>query len=143
MTLDYVKKKSCILPCMQGRPQSLLRNLITPCNLQLIQSLQKLHQRLQTPIRQITAPQRQTEERLRRVGKTLNEIKDVGVISMQQDQSFESPGLDGLEEVDFDLPLFFVVVRPLTHDFAMKHWTHLAPKVGCVEDVAPFGAHLR
>ena len=78
---------------METRPQSLLGYLITASDLQLDQTLQELHQGLEAAISDVATPEDDPLYIGDSVGKILNEVKDVRVVSVQEAKGVESSKL--------------------------------------------------
>ena len=127
---------------MKGRPQALLGDLVAASNLQLVEALQELQESLQATVAYVATTQGEAVEMFAAVGKVLDEVKDVGVVSVQEDGALEAAELEGEEIVLLHVLSQGVVVGPGTNGATLEDRPEFAPKGRLVEHFSPSAAHL-
>ncbi len=86
-------------PGVEARPESLLRDLVATGDLQPDETLQELHERLETPIADVAASQNQPLDARRTVREVLDEVEDVRVVGIEEAEGVEAAHLERGEVV--------------------------------------------
>lgn len=84
---------------MQAGPQPLLRDLVAANDLQLVETLEELQQRLQSSVRDVAASEDQAVDALAAMREILDEVEHIRVVGVQETEGVEAAALQGLEVV--------------------------------------------